>query len=153
MSPEKMTPEQRQTVIEALSQIMEIGLRINLETDFACWVTVSGHVDGFQVSVAQSKTNYNTKLTAHEFYYFRDYADDKGFADFLEASKIAIDDLNKILSSKWTNMYTAYCNLIDMSCSQVFTSEAAAKRWVSKMKAKYDKVHAMTGYTCQPVKS
>ena len=56
-------------------------------------------------------------------------------------------------SAKCEKTYTAYCNLIDMGCSQVFTSEAAAKKWVAKMKKKYNKVNAIVGYREELVKT
>ena len=130
---------------ELLSQLFEVSVRINLETERCCFVDVSGHVDKILIRVNNSKTDYLGQLTKHEIYYRRDWMDDKGEKEFIEKAQIALEDLNNILKADFTKTYTAYCNLIDMSCSQVFTSEKAAKNWVKKMKAKYDKVDAIVG--------
>lgn len=133
--------------LEIISQLFEVAMRINLETDRCCFFDVSGHVSSVKIKVVGSKEKYLERITTHEFYYSEDeYQDDKGMAEFLDRAKIALDDLNNVLSAKWDKRYTAYCNLIDMSCDQVFTSEAAAKAWVKKMKRKYESVHAIVGY-------
>jgi hypothetical protein len=134
--------------LELMSQLFEIAMRINLETEMACFVTISGHVEQFTVAVCKhKKDHYTDKISSHEFYYERDYGDksenDKEFCELVHA---AIQDLNSILSRTFTKKYTAWCNLIDMACSQVFTSEIAAKQWVKKMNTKYKKVHAIVGY-------
>jgi len=132
---------------EILSQLFEVGMRINLETEMACWIDISGHVNLMKISVAKSKEHFNNKLTTHEFWYSKEYMEDKGYKEFMEGARIALNDLNSILSSDWTKIYKAYCNLLDMSCSQVFTSEEAAKKWVRKMERKYKKVDAIVGYS------
>lgn len=134
-------------VQELLNQIFELGIRINRETDLACWVDVSGHVNTIEVSVASSKKSFLNILTKHHLSYYKDYLEDNGLAEFVQDAKTTIDDLNQLLAKDWTKTYEAYCNLIDMSCSQVFTSEEAAKKWVRKMERKYKKVHAIVGYT------
>lgn len=132
--------------LELLSQLFEVAARINLETERACFVDMSGHVDKISIRVNNSKTDFLKQLTKHEIYYKCDYLENDGEKEFIEAAQLALTDLNNILSSKWEKTYTAYCNLIDMACQQTFTSEEAAKKWVRKMKRKYDKVHAIVGY-------
>jgi hypothetical protein len=138
---------------ELLNQLFEIGMRINLETQMACWIDVAGHVDQISIKVSRSKEKYQDRLTSHSIYYKKDYESDQGLADFKLAANIALEDLKTILVQKFDKKYIAYCNLIDMSCNQPFTSEAAAKQWVKKMKRKYDKVHAIVGYTEEFIKT
>lgn len=134
--------------LEQLSQIFEIGMRINLETNMACFIDVSGHVDHFEIKIAKEKQNhYLDKFCSHKLYYKRSYlSEEENLKQFLEDSKEAIRDLNSVLSKTFTKKFTAWCNLIDMSCHQVFTSEYSAKKWVNKMKSKYNKVDAIVGY-------
>ncbi len=132
---------------EMLAQIFELAMRINLETEFAAFVSVSGHISQISISISKGKKDYFLdKMTKHEFYYHPAWEDHSWFPDFMESAKIAITDLNNILSATWTKTYKAYCNLIDMGCEQVFTSEEAAKKWCAKMKRKYNKVHAIVDY-------
>lgn len=133
---------------ELLLQIFDLSLRINLETEMACWIDVSGHVGKVTISVAKAKKeHFFDKVTKHEHYYDCEWQkEDELFKEFAEWAKDTIDALNSVLGKSFTKRYTAYCNLIDMSCSQVFVSEPEAKRWVKKMKRKYDVVHAITGY-------
>lgn len=134
--------------LELMSQVFEIGMRINLETEMACFINVSGHVDQFTVSVAKEKRDhYLDKFSNHEFYYHRNYGkQSENDAEFTKLAQDAITDLNSVLSRTFTKKYTAYCNLIDMTCSQVFTSEKSAIAWTKKMKSKYNKVGAIIGY-------
>lgn len=125
----------QEKISELLAQLFEVSMRINLETDMACFFDISGHVSQVSIKVNKDKKNYE-KLTSHEMYYQRDWMEDRGEKEFITAATIALEDLNNILNAKWEKTYKAYCNLIDMSCSQTFTSEEAAKRWVSKMKEK-----------------
>lgn len=145
--------EQKEKVAELIGQMTELVVRINLETEMASWLDISGHVSSLKITVAASKENYQKKVTAHEMYYDVSYSEDRGFAVFVETANEAIQDLNNLLSAKCEKTYTAYCNLIDMGCSQVFTSEAAAKKWVAKMKKKYNKVNAIVGYREELVKT
>lgn len=133
---------------EFLGQLFDLVMRINLETEMACWIDISGHVGAVKISVGKAKKeHYLDKVTTHEMYYERDYGDkvenDKEFFDWAKDTIVA---LNSVLSKTFTKKYTAYCNLVDMSCNQVFVSEKEAKRWVRKMKNKYDKVHAIVSY-------
>ncbi len=136
----------QEKINETLSQLFELAMRINIETEMCAFVDLSGHVGQIKITIRNSKEDYLKQLTRHEMYYYTDYGDDNGFADFMEKSNVAITDLNNLLTSGVDKKYTAYCNLIDMSCSQVFTSEAAAQAWVKKMKRKYGEVHAIVGY-------
>lgn len=137
-----------ETKREALSQLFDIAMRINFETDMACWIDVAGHVSNVKISVSKAKKdNYGDKVTTHEMYYDRDYGNKKENDDeFFQWAKDTEVALNLVLSKSFTKKFTAYCNLIDMSCSQVFVSESEARRWVKRMKTKYEKVHAITGY-------
>lgn len=134
---------------EALLQVFDVAMRINLETDMACWIDVAGHVSNVKVSVAKAKKeHFMDKVTNHEMYYHRDYGDPtEANQEFFQWAEETIAALNSVLSKTFTKKFTAYCNLIDMSCNQVFVSEGEAKRWVKRMKRKYDKVHAITGYS------
>lgn len=134
--------------LESLSQLFEIGMRINLETDMACFIDVSGHVDHIEIKIAKSKKDhYLDKFSTHKLFYRRSYLDEEeNLKEFLEDHKEAVKDLNSILSKTFTKKFTAWCNLIDMSCNQVFTSEHCAKKWVNKMNRKYKKVYAIVGY-------
>jgi hypothetical protein len=132
---------------EVLAQIFDIALRINMETGMACWIDVSGHVGQVSISVAKAKKDhFLDKITKHETYYDRDWSGEELNKEFFEWAKDTISALNSVLGRTFTKKYTAYCNLIDMGCGQVFVSEPEAKRWVKKMKRKYDSVHAIVGY-------
>jgi hypothetical protein len=132
---------------ELLAQLFDLALRINLETSMACWVDISGHVGQVKISVAKSKEHYFDKVTTHEMYYERGYGDPKeNDSEFFTWANDTIGALNSVLGMTFTKRFLAYCNLIDMSCSQTFVCESEAQRWVKKMKTKYDKVHAITGY-------
>jgi len=80
-------------------------------------------------------------------YYKRSYLnEDENLKEFLEDYEEAMKDLNSILSKTFSKKFTAWCNLIDMSCTQVFTSEYSAKKWTRQMNSKYSKVNAIVGY-------
>lgn len=134
--------------LELMTQLFEISMRINLETEMCCFVNISAHVSQFEVKVAKSKEHYNDQLTKHSTYYDRNYGDQaENDKEFCEEMQVAIRDLNSILSRTFTKKFTAYCNLIDMACSQVFTDEAPAKKWVARMQRKYRSVSPIVGYT------
>lgn len=140
--------ESKNVYLESLTQIFEIGMRINLETDMCCFIDVSGHVDHFEIKIAKSKENhFLDKFSSHKLYYKRSYlSEEENLKEFLEDYEEAIKDLNLILSKTFSKKFTAWCNLIDMSCHQVFTSEYSAKKWTKQMKSKYGKVDAIIGY-------
>lgn len=133
---------------ELLSQIFDIAMRINMETEMACWIDVSGHIGKVSISVAKAKKDhFLDKVTRHESYYEHDYGNkEETDKEFFEWASDTIAALNSVLEKTFTKKFTAYCNLIDMSCKQVFVSEPEAKRWVTKMKRKYGKVNAIVDY-------
>lgn len=133
---------------DRLDNLHSLCMRVNTETELHAWYEIHGHVDKLDIKVKAELGNYRyEKVTSHEISYKkRDYQEQEDFEKrFLESTDIAIKDLNNIISKTWTSKYTAYCNLIDMSCSEVFSSEDAAKKWVRKMKRKYNKVGAIVG--------
>jgi len=136
------------TKIEKINQLIEIAMRINLETEMSCFVDISGHVDWVQIKVCKSKEHpgYSDQVTLHKLKYKSDYESENELNEkFDKDFTLAIEDLNNVLSRKFTKKYTAYCNLIDMSCHSVFSNETSAQNWVSKMKRKYGKVNAIVG--------
>lgn len=133
---------------DKVSQVLDLAMRINLETDLCSFVEVSGHVDQIKISVRQGKDDFNKRIHSVELRYrpWSSYEKEEEFCEkFNKDLDLAIKDLQNIVSSKWEYTYTAYCNLIDMACSEVFSSDEQAQKWKRKMERKYKSVHPICG--------
>jgi hypothetical protein len=160
---DRISPED--SVVIKLSEIMQLSTRINIQTKMACWVDVAGHVSIVKVKVASDKENFETVIYNADFGYnlemhVYDWNTDeekkvtreKNLKNFHILTDRLIKNLNDILSYKWATKYTAYCNLIEMGCHQVFVDELSARDWVAKMKRKYGKVGGIVDYRSEILK-
>jgi hypothetical protein len=134
-------------ITETLEQIMSLALRIDLETELCSFIDLSGHVQKLAISIRGGKDIYEDKVHKAEIRYRPwDYENLEEFkTKFMAQSEVIIGDLQNILSDKWDYKYTAYCNLIEMSCSEVFSTEEGANKWIRKMKRKYSSVSPILG--------
>ena len=141
---------------EMIAQICEVSARINIETTFCSFFSMSGHIGQISVDIRNSKDDFIEKVHYCEISYQptkfdfcskeeNEEREKKCRLQFHKEAAEILAVMQKVLSGGWSRTYTAYCNLIDMSCSQVFVTKKDAEKWERKMKKKYKSVNPITG--------
>lgn len=62
---------------DKFNEICTLILRINLDSEHAAWLDLSGHVGSLNISVAESKANYRERLYSSETIYLEDLLGEK----------------------------------------------------------------------------
>jgi len=64
---------------QIIGEIMNLGVRINYETDLCCFISLLGHVEVFEIRITPSKMDYthHHEIYKKEFYYNKESATDK----------------------------------------------------------------------------
>ena len=131
-----------------IEKILSLAFRIHRETSLCSFFSYSGHVDRLTIDVREAKDQYLKKFHSAEIRLCCfEFEDKEKFQNELKDNlDTAIAGPESILSKDWDYSFEAYCNLTDMSCSDIFSTEEAAKKWVSKMERRYKSVHPYCGY-------
>ncbi|MDV3882953.1 hypothetical protein CMU04_06430 [Elizabethkingia anophelis] len=74
---------------KALLKIQWLSIKINRDTDMCVFINVSGHVSGIEITISESKKNYNNKRIESSMYF------DKNGIHKDSVSKLS--DLNNIV--------------------------------------------------------
>jgi hypothetical protein len=56
-----------------ISEIMQLAMAINFQTDYCVFVDFSGHVDELSIRIVESKENYKERVCASSTYLNREY--------------------------------------------------------------------------------